>query len=405
MPRVATLRKKNGYWYTAAGGQSGTYFGRVDDVSHADAKAAFAKHLTEITGSTPKGGPTAVAVLFDAFLTALKASRSSRNYIERKLHLNRFANHRRKNVLLGDMNALTVKADDLTDFLGTVQHRFELDELTTHKHFISVVAAFNWGAGAARLKNPNPMLPTGFRPFTQIERYTPPPNELHEDELPTLAEIKALLKHADTDIELIRENHRYRSRLPGERRNGRDNPYIGFADLLRVYHATGARTSELANCDVRDFLPSAKQIVMGKHKRSKTLREAASRRITLNTESLSIVKRCCQGKEPTDPIFADPHGNRWTSSSLDIRLKRVRKMAGVRDEITIYSFRHLWISQALMAGVDIATVAKMAGTSVAMIEKVYGHFSADHMTEAQNRDIPKSCGWPRQFKRRVWFHP
>jgi len=38
-----------------------------------------------------------------------------------------------------------------------------------------------------------------------------------------------------------------------------------------------------------------------------------------------------------------------------------------------------------MAGVDVTTVAKMAGTSIAMIERVYGHFSGDHLREAQTQ--------------------
>jgi hypothetical protein len=36
--------------------------------------------------------------------------------------------------------------------------------------------------------------------------------------------------------------------------------------------------------------------------------------------------------------------------------------------------RHLWISEMLIAGVDVLLVARMAGTSVAMIARVYGHF-------------------------------
>ncbi len=49
----------------------------------------------------------------------------------------------------------------------------------------------------------------------------------------------------------------------------------------------------------------------------------------------------------------------------------------------IYSFRHLWISEMLMAGVDVLLVARMAGTSVAMIERVYGHFRNQSYQEAQ----------------------
>jgi site-specific recombinase XerD len=70
---------------------------------------------------------------------------------------------------------------------------------------------------------------------------------------------------------------------------------------------------------------------------------------------------------------------------LDERFVKVRTRAGVGDDITIYSFRHLWISEMLMAGADVATVAKMAGTSIAMIEKVYGHFTNQHFVDAQSR--------------------
>jgi hypothetical protein len=39
----------------------------------------------------------------------------------------------------------------------------------------------------------------------------------------------------------------------------------------------------------------------------------------------------------------------------------------------------------LMAGVDVLLVARMAGTSVAMIERVYGYFRNQSYQEAQGR--------------------
>ena len=36
-------------------------------------------------------------------------------------------------------------------------------------------------------------------------------------------------------------------------------------------------------------------------------------------------------------------------------------------------------------GNDAATVARMAGTSIAMIERVYGHFRNQHLLDAQAR--------------------
>jgi integrase len=78
-------------------------------------------------------------------------------------------------------------------------------------------------------------------------------------------------------------------------------------------------------------------------------------------------------------------GKPYTSVLLDDRFARLRNRARVRPGITPYSFRHLWISEMLMAGVDVLLVARMAGTSVAMGERVYGHFRNQSYQEAQAR--------------------
>ena len=70
---------------------------------------------------------------------------------------------------------------------------------------------------------------------------------------------------------------------------------------------------------------------------------------------------------------------------MDLRFKQIRKLAGVRDGITPYSFRHLFISQLLQAGVDIYLVAKMAGNSVAVIESTYGHMRGVDFRNAVDR--------------------
>ena len=64
----------------------------------------------------------------------------------------------------------------------------------------------------------------------------------------------------------------------------------------------------------------------------------------------------------------------YSNVNIAERFQTVRNRTGIRSTITIYSFGHLWISEMLMAGVDVLLVARMAGTSVAMIERVYGHF-------------------------------
>jgi hypothetical protein len=52
---------------------------------------------------------------------------------------------------------------------------------------------------------------------------------------------------------------------------------------------------------------------------------------------------------------------------------------GVRR--TAYSFRHFYISQQLVAGVDVFLLAKNAGTSSDMIERFYGQVKLELMAK------------------------
>jgi integrase len=123
----------------------------------------------------------------------------------------------------------------------------------------------------------------------------------------------------------------------------------------------------------------------GSTKRSRTQREPVPRTITLNADAYIILERRCQGRDPNDHIFANGNGNPYDRREIAQRFSTVRRKASVRASITLYSFRHLWISEMLMAGVDVLLVARMAGTSVAMIDRVYGHFRNQSYQEAQAR--------------------
>ena len=138
-----------------------------------------------------------------------------------------------------------------------------------------------------------------------------------------------------------------------------------FADMIRVYHGTGARTSELALARVGQFSARSRQIVLGKHKRSKTTAKPTVRHINVSDEVLAILERRCAGRGPDDFIFMTAWKKRWTPKTLNTRLRSVVRIARalgneVRDT-TVYDFRHLWISDALMSKVDIVTVARWQG--------------------------------------------
>lgn len=71
-----------------------------------------------------------------------------------------------------------------------------------------------------------------------------------------------------------------------------------FTDMLRAYHGTGARTSELALAKVSQSSARARQILLGKHKRSRTMSKPTVRHINLSDEVKEILERRCAERPP-----------------------------------------------------------------------------------------------------------
>jgi integrase len=385
MPRQPQLRKKKVreqlYWYTDAGG-SATYFGKVDEVPFAEANRLFAEHVTSISDNpvpNKRAGLTA-GEMMDLFVDWVKTYRSERSYETRKRHCSRFGAFSDGGKRIEDLPADKMRSTDLEAWLAHLADAGHSAQ--TRKHAMtSIKAAWNW---ATKNPSPTPYLPPAYRPFAAVPPIYVDPKMLTEADLITDAEIKALFAASALDLDNF---HRFGPTTP---RPADQNPYRDFGDMLRCYYATGARTSELSQCRVADVQPHTSQVVLGKHKRSKTQRTTTLRYITLNAETLAIFDRYCRGKEPDARVFANSDGRPFSRKALAERFNRVKEVAAerglgvVRREITIYSFRDLWISEALMAPKNkIETVAHMAGTSVEMIRKVYGHFRNDHLLDTQ----------------------
>lgn len=64
---------------------------------------------------------------------------------------------------------------------------------------------------------------------------------------------------------------------------------------------------------------------------------------------------------------------------------RAAELAGLGDDVTPHTLRHTAVTWLLQAGVSIWETAGFVGMSPAMIEKVYGHHSPDHLTEAAHK--------------------
>jgi integrase len=91
-----------------------------------------------------------------------------------------------------------------------------------------------------------------------------------------------------------------------------------------------------------------------------------------------------QGQPKTGLVFPSPrNGKRMSQTAMQKPWAAVRKLGGLPDDLLLYSLRHNFASQLVMAGVDLLTVSKlMAHSDIQTTIKYYAHLRPDHSRDA-----------------------
>ncbi|TWU00500.1 Phage integrase family protein [Botrimarina colliarenosi] len=406
MPRKPTLRRSGDYWYTQAGSRDGVYFGRVSDVPYQVARARFGEYLAQLKATplpTTDLPDRCVAEVCSRHLEWVLKNRSASLFHQRKSLLNGFCNFRigehnsarlpGAGLLVGELRAVKIVRAHVEAYL---EHCRTTPSKKTGKPFgdkalrhivVALKATWNWAADSTE-DGGGELLPPDHRPLRKLPRGYVQPKDLSEIDLPTDTEIASLRRWCRVEPVLLPDDAEGWNDEFADSYASPDS--LVFADLMRAYHATGARTSELCLALVSDFMPRTRQVCLGKHKRVRTQHNSTMRNIQVDEELLAILTRNTRDKVRDQPLFSHPDGRPWNQNEVNNRLRTIRALATehdepVRDHITPYSFRDLYISELLMIGVEPFKVAKMAGTSLKEIDRTYGHFFNQDLAEAQSR--------------------
>lgn len=135
------------------------------------------------------------------------------------------------------------------------------------------------------------------------------------------------------------------------------------------------RPGELASLRV-DYLATAQralQIPTGK---------TELRVIPLARDVLEHFKSCAKRKLPGAWLIARTDGSQWKKEAWRDEIKAAARKARLPRATVAYTLRHSVITDLVIGGLDLFTVAKISGTSVAMIEKYYGHLVNEHARDA-----------------------
>lgn len=148
------------------------------------------------------------------------------------------------------------------------------------------------------------------------------------------------------------------------------------AALCRGLSLLPLRPGALAALCVRDFDARTGAVMVGEDKAN------GGRAIKLPEEHVLFFKEQAKGKTPAAPLFARADGSAWNADAWKKPIKEAVRAAKLPDGATAYALRHSTITDLVIGGLDTMTVAKLSGTSLAMIDRHYGHLRGDHAAKA-----------------------
>ncbi|QID17832.1 tyrosine-type recombinase/integrase [Nitrogeniibacter mangrovi] len=139
--------------------------------------------------------------------------------------------------------------------------------------------------------------------------------------------------------------------------------------FMKALLHTGARPGELANCYVGDFDKAGVLTLDGKTGR---------RTVPVSPEAAKLLAASAGTRPDDEALLVRADGKAWTRFDWRDGIQDARTTAALGDDVVAYTLRHVAITEMIVSGgIDPLSVARLAGTSVAMIERHYGHLRKD----------------------------
>lgn len=150
-----------------------------------------------------------------------------------------------------------------------------------------------------------------------------------------------------------------------------------IAAFLRGLSMLPLRPGALAALTVANFDKRLGVLTIGKDKHGN------DRKIGLPDAAATFFAAQSENKPPAAPLLSRADGGAWNKDAWKYPIKDAARAAGLPEATTAYALRHSVITDLVkLQRLDLLTVAQLAGTSVVMIEKHYGHLLRDHATQA-----------------------
>lgn len=178
--------------------------------------------------------------------------------------------------------------------------------------------------------------------------------------------------------------------LPAKTKAGRRTLYLDRSQRQALLDHMDADLASFARamCNLPLRPGALAALTAGQYdKRLRTLhvvidKAGGDRSIVLPATTAGQFELASKDKLPGARLFTRADGEAWDKDKWKWPIKAAAAAAQLSDATTIYTLRHSVITDLVAGGTDLFTVAKLAGTSVKMIEEHYGHLRSDVTTSA-----------------------
>lgn len=174
------------------------------------------------------------------------------------------------------------------------------------------------------------------------------------------------LKNADRRREL------YHDRTARKKMISKASPEI--RPFLIALALLPMRAGELAQARVEHFSAF--------HRTLRVAGKTGDRIIPLGKDATAHFKACSADKLPAAWLVGRNDGNPWDRFAWRDQIRDAVLAAKLPKATCAYTLRHSVITDLVVGGLDLMTVARMSGTSIAMIDKHYGHLQQERARSA-----------------------
>jgi integrase len=167
-------------------------------------------------------------------------------------------------------------------------------------------------------------------------------------------------------------------------------PKSRFGETLRFICLTGCRPCELSalqwsEVDLESAYP---RLVQRKHKTSRRQRKTKlPRTIFLVREVVELLITVKAREDHPEFVFVSRRRQPWARSSLQQRLRRLRREVGLPEDVVLYCLRHKFGTDSIVRGNDIKTTGDLMGHTNTRTTEHYVDLAAhpEHLANAMIR--------------------